>query len=77
MAPIKLSIFIIYCIIKIIVKWKAPHQRYGFILRSFESFIFLSLTLLFLLSCYVVSDSFVTPWTVPCQAPLSVRFSRQ
>ena len=24
----------------------------------------------------VVSDS-VTPWTVPCQAPLSVRFSRQ
>ena len=25
----------------------------------------------------VVSDFFVTPWTVACQAPLSMRFSRQ
>ena len=25
----------------------------------------------------VVSDSFVTPWTVACQAPLSMGFSRQ
>ena len=25
----------------------------------------------------VRSDSFVTPWTVACQAPLSVEFSRQ
>ena len=25
----------------------------------------------------VVSDSFASPWTVACQAPLSVRFSRQ
>ena len=24
-----------------------------------------------------VSDSFVTPWTVACQAPLSVEFPRQ
>ena len=24
-----------------------------------------------------VSDSFVTPWTVACQAPLSVEFARQ
>ena len=24
-----------------------------------------------------MSDSFVTPWTVTCQAPLSMRFSRQ
>ena len=24
-----------------------------------------------------VVDSFVTPWTVACQAPLSVEFSRQ
>ena len=24
-----------------------------------------------------MSDSFVTPWTVACQAPLSMRFSRQ
>ena len=25
----------------------------------------------------VVCDSFVTPWTVACQAPLSMEFSRQ
>ena len=25
----------------------------------------------------VVSNSFATPWTVACQAPLSVEFSRQ
>ena len=30
-----------------------------------------------LLSHSVVSDSFVTPWTVACQAPLSIGFSRQ
>ena len=24
-----------------------------------------------------MSDSFATPWTVACQAPLSMRFSRQ
>ena len=29
------------------------------------------------LSCSVVSDSFVTPWTVARQAPLSMGFSRQ
>ena len=28
-------------------------------------------------SCSVVSDSFVTPRTVACQAPLSMEFSRQ
>ena len=27
--------------------------------------------------CSVMSDSFVTPWTVADQAPLSMRFSRQ
>ena len=27
--------------------------------------------------CSVVSDSFATPWTVACQAPLSMGFSRQ
>ena len=27
--------------------------------------------------CSVVSNSFVTPWTVACQAPLSMEFSRQ
>ena len=32
-----------------------------------------------LVSCHVrvVSNSFVTPWTVPCQAPLSIGFPRQ
>ena len=29
-----------------------------------------------LFSCYVVSDS-ATPWTIACQAPLSMEFSRQ
>ena len=28
-------------------------------------------------SCLVVSDCFMTPWTVACQAPLSIEFSRQ
>ena len=30
-----------------------------------------------LLSHYVVSDCFVTPWTVAHQAPLSIGFPRQ
>ena len=30
-----------------------------------------------LFRCYVMSDSFVTPWTVACQARLSVGLSRQ
>ena len=29
-----------------------------------------------LLSQLVMSDCFVTPWTIACQAPLSVEFSR-
>ena len=32
---------------------------------------------LLLLGHSVVSDSFVTPWTVACQAPLFMGFSRQ
>ena len=28
-------------------------------------------------SCSIMSDSFETPWTVACQVPLSIRFSRQ
>ena len=35
------------------------------------------LHLLLLLSYSVVSDSFVTPWTIACQAPHSVGFIRQ
>ena len=30
-----------------------------------------------LVSQSFVSDSFVTPWTVVCQAPISIEFSRQ
>ena len=30
-----------------------------------------------MLSCSVGADSFSTPWTVACQAPLSMGFSRQ
>ena len=33
--------------------------------------------LLLLFSCSVVSDSFATPWTVVCQAPLPMGFPRQ
>ena len=28
-------------------------------------------------ACSVVSNSFATPWTIACQAPLSMGFSRQ
>ena len=31
----------------------------------------------FLCCVLVVSDSFATPWTIACQAPLTVGFSRQ
>ena len=39
--------------------------------------IFYPLLLLLFLSLSDVSDSFVIPWTVDCQAPLSMGFSRQ
>ena len=50
------------------------------LLFSFWSLLFFlspysTFTLLF--SSSVVSDSFVTPWTVAHQAPLSMEFSRQ
>ena len=32
---------------------------------------------LLFLSCWVMSDSFATPWTIACQALLSMRFPRQ
>ena len=31
----------------------------------------------FLFVCLVMNDSFATPWTVACQAPLSMGFPRQ
>ena len=33
--------------------------------------------ILLFFSCSAVSDSFVTPWTVDCQAPLTMGFPRQ
>ena len=35
------------------------------------------MNLLLLFSCEVTSNSFATPWTLGCQAPLSKGFSRQ
>ena len=32
---------------------------------------------MYMFSCSVTSDSFVTPWPVACQAPLSMGFPRQ
>ena len=40
-------------------------------------FSIISQALLLLFSHSVVSHSFGTPWTVACQAPLSMEFSRQ
>ena len=34
-------------------------------------------TSMYTFSCSVMSDSFVTPWPVACQAPLSMLFPRQ
>ena len=34
-------------------------------------------SLLLLFSCYVMSHSFTTPWTIVCQASLSMGFPRQ
>ena len=38
---------------------------------------FVSIGIKCMCACSVVSDSFVTPWTVAHQAPLSMGFSRQ
>ena len=39
--------------------------------------LFIRISSFLLFSCWVMSDSFATPWTVAYQAPLSVRFSKQ
>ena len=38
---------------------------------------FKNIILLLLFSCWFLSDSFVTPWTVAHQSPLSLGFPRQ
>ena len=45
--------------------------------RTTETNTALWISYLLLFSCSVVSDSFVTPWTVVRQTPLSVGFPRQ
>jgi len=40
----------------------------------YKGFVFL---FLFKIDCSAVSDSFAIPWTVACQAPLSMEFFRQ
>ena len=45
-------------------------------LKSLRKF-YGKISLLSMFSCSVMSNSFATPWTVACQAPLSMRFSRQ
>ena len=42
-----------------------------------ECLFFQSLLLLLLLSCFSHVWLFTTPWTITCQAPLSMEFSRQ
>ena len=45
--------------------------------RETEAIRYIYIHILLLFSCSVVSDSFVTPWTVARQAPLSMGFPRQ
>ena len=49
--------------------------KYYFILPSPNCRVFCLFVCLF--SHQVVFDSFATPWTIACQAPLSVEFSKQ
>ena len=53
------------------------HLAYLMVLSSILSTNTVLSTLLLLLSCSVMSNSFVTPWTVAHQAPLSMGFPRQ
>ena len=58
----------------------SPFLSFFFFLSYFFLYFFLigelSYSILFF-SCKVVSDSFITPWTVAHQAPLSMGFPRQ
>ena len=52
-----------------------PHPRS--LLLDIPHWLFLKTRVLFLFSCFVVLDSFETPWTVALQASLSMGFPRQ
>ena len=70
--PGQISFWTLLCTTKLVVTSKlhsGPEYEVGDIV-----FVLL---LLLLFSLSVMSDSSVTPWTVACQAPLSMGFSRQ
>ena len=50
---------------------------WGIWLPDLILYVLYSYTQTWMLSCSVMSDSFVTPWTAACQVPLSMGFSRQ
>ena len=52
---------------------RQPHDHKG--KQPIQVKLFCMVVLVF--SLQVVSDTFASPWTVACQAPLSVGFSRQ
>ena len=60
---------------EMICTWEAPARFQSTILPFFFNFI--SLALICCFSRSVPSNSFVNPWTIACQAPLSMGFSRQ
>ena len=62
--------------------WRMTPNKNGVSLGRWQNasktvVIFTQLPMLCGLSCSVLSNSFVTPWTVAHQAPLSMGFSRQ
>ena len=55
-----------------------PFPIFSYINRFLKKVSFpLLWSLLLLFSCYVMSHSFTTPWTIVCQASLSMGFPRQ
>ena len=56
----------------------APSPLSSFLLYRFLPTLGLcTLFMLCMFSCSVVPNSFATPWTIACQAPLTMEFSRQ
>ena len=71
---VKYSWFTVLCWFQVYSKVSQFYICALFFLSNYFSIIVL---LLLLSSCWVESNSFVTPWTVAYQAPLSMRFPRQ
>ena len=51
-------------------------QSWSFLSTKIKSFWSHKLVIVVVFSCYVMSDSFATPWIVTCQALLAMGFSR-